>query len=137
LANKAIVLLLLLFFSIVGSVAIVAAQNSTNSLIALSSTEINFYGEEGSIPSYKSITVVGLADGVDVKLVPSNLHLNGSGEDIPVKLNDAVPLSSYSFSLSKNEERTVEVSLGSADEPGIYRGTIIVTAKIGTGNATT
>jgi hypothetical protein len=137
LANKAIVLFLLLFIPLLVSVAVATAQDSASSLIAVSSTEISFYGEEGSLPTSQNITLVGLADGVEVKLVPSNLYLNGLGEGIPVKLDKVAPLSTYSFTLSKNQEQIVEVALVSAGKPGIYKGSIIVTTKIGNENATT
>ncbi|UCE16460.1 MAG: hypothetical protein JSV12_02265 [Candidatus Bathyarchaeota archaeon] len=131
LAKKAIVITLV-FFSLVGSIALATAQDSATPLITLSTTELNFYGQEGTLPSSRNLIVVGLADEVEVKLVASDLYSNRSGESVAVKLN----ITQNPFPVPKNTPITVNIALSSGVKAGTYKGVIIVTATAN-GNITT
>lgn len=131
LAKKAIVITLV-FFSLVGSIALATAQDSATPLITLSTTELNFYGQEGTLPSSRNLIVVGLADEVEVKLVASDLYSNRSGESVAVKLN----ITQNPFPVPKNTPITVNIALSSGVKAGTYKGAIIVTATAN-GNITT
>lgn len=130
LAMKKMILRTLVFFSLFGSISIAIAQDSANPLIALSSTEINFYGEVDTIPAARDLIVIGLEDGVNVILVPSDLYANGTGESIAVNLNIT------NFSVNKTSLVPVSINLSSAAKEGTYKGAIIVTATAN-GNITT
>lgn len=130
-AKKAIVITLV-FFSLVGSIALATAQDSATPLITLSTTELNFYGQEGTLPSSRNLIVVGLADEVEVKLVASDLYSNRSGESVAVKLN----ITQNPFPVPKNTPITVNIALSSGVKAGTYKGVIIVTATAN-GNITT
>jgi len=131
LAKKVIILLVIVFFSLIGPFTVATAQDSTNPLTALSSTEINFYGEEGTLPTSKKLIIVGLADGVQVTLLASDLYSNSSDESIAIEFNHTGPLP-----VSKNVSKTVNISLSSGAKAGIYKGSLIVIATAN-GNITT
>jgi hypothetical protein len=122
-ARRIVILLGIIFLLLLGSFTIAIAQDSPDSLAALSSTEINFYGKEGTLPKSRNLIIVGLADGVQVTLVASDLYCNTSDVNITVKFNHTGPVL-----VSKNVSKAVEISLGSTAKAGIYKGSIIVTA---------
>jgi hypothetical protein len=137
LKKKALVLLtLFLICSITGFTAFAAGQDSGTSLIALSSTQTTFYGELGTSPEARNLNIIGLEDGVNVTLIPSDpdLYSNGTGKSIPVNFEN---LDEPHFVLDKNDPKTVTLTIESPEKVGTYSGTITVTATNVKGNITT
>ena len=132
-AKKALLLLAIVFFLLVGSITLANGQDSASSLITSSSTELNFYGKENALPSSRNLTFVGLTDGVSVRLVASALYNNGSGESVAIKLN----VTQDPFPVPRNEPVPVNVAFVSAAKAGTYEGTIIVIATSGENITTT
>jgi hypothetical protein len=104
-------------------------------LIATSSNQLFFYGEHDHANLDRTISIIGLVDQkVDVSIVTAELYNNNSGESIP---NDKVEITPSSFSLTKNEVETVNISLKTAESSvGTYQGTVLVTASTATANVT-
>lgn len=134
LKKKAIVIFsLLLLFSIGGSVALAAAQDTLYPLIALSSDELTFYAKENGDSYQANLTLVGLAaeNGVAVRIIASDLYDNSSGKAI-----SNLKISDEGFDLKQNDNKTITVILDpSVIKAGTYEGVLIITATNKTASA--
>jgi len=116
----------LLLFSIVGSIAVTASQETVHPLLTLSSKEMTFYAEENGSSQSVDLTLVGLAagDGVNVKIVAAKLYDNSSGQEI-----SNITVSDDDFDLKQNEKKIVTVTLNpSGIKAATYEGVLIITA---------
>lgn len=121
-----LILTFVLFFSIVGSMAVVTAQDTVHPLLTLSSTELTFYLKENGASQSVDLTFVGLAagGGVNVRIVPSKLYDNTSGEDISI-----TSISENDFDLIQNDNKNITLTLDpSGFKAGTYEGVLIITA---------
>jgi hypothetical protein len=120
-----------------------SSQTSSPSLIALSASRLNFYGQEvtpvtgqegaGSIS--RTINVVGLVNQpTAVTLIPADVSDNSTGAVISYS---SMNISPSNFTLSKNELKIVTISINThGAKIGTYQGMIIVTAATDTSNET-
>ena len=122
--KKLLILTILLFLSIGGSIFFVRGQDTTNSLISFSTETISFSGREGSDFSSRNLIIVGLVDDVDINIFSSELYSNDSGKSFLLASNVTNP-----FSVSKDEPEVVNFVVPSDIEKGNYVGSIIVVAE--------
>lgn len=125
--KAAAILFALLLIPLISSIAVAMAQDSVPRLITLSTNELNLVGTEGVTNLGQTLRMVGIGDEkVDVKLFSADLYDNNSGKTISLNEMNIVP---DLFSLSRNEEKTVNITLNTLGaSAGTYQGTILVTA---------
>ena len=133
LKKKALILLTsFLVFSIAGSIAFVTGQESGTPLIALSSTNITFYGEKDTSLEARNLTIIGLEDSVNVTLIPSDLYSNGTGKSTSINLTifGSLATDNYSFMTNKSEQTLITVTISPLGKTGTYTGSITITATV-------
>ncbi len=111
------------------------AQTSSPTLIALSSSQLNFYGTQQATYLNRTANIVGLVNqNVTVAIVSDELYNNSTGTIIPYTKVEIAPAN---FTLSKNEAQKVSFSIKtSGARVGTYQGTFLVTATTDTLNVT-
>ncbi|MBN1357222.1 hypothetical protein JW988_00475, partial [Candidatus Bathyarchaeota archaeon] len=126
-------LIFVIIFLAIGSVAVTTAQDGVYPLLAISSSELDFYAEENGAPQTIELTLVGLApgEGVDVKIVDAKLYDNSSeGDGVIVNISEDV------FDLEQNENKSITLTFDpSGEKAGVYEGVLIITATNKTASA--
>lgn len=115
------------------SVVGVLFEDSSSDLIAVSTDELFFVGEQGGGPIERTITIVGLAEGsVEVDIVPVELYDNSSGNSASIIITEPID------SIPRAEARTATFELDiSETDAGTYYGEILITATTNNNVTTT
>lgn len=144
LVKKRIMVILLVLFLAVSYVAVygqlsdsnvvgVLYDDSASGLIAVSTNNLVFVGDEGGGPINRTITVVGLVEGsVTVDIVVGELYENTSATTASIMLTKDVD------SISMSEAKNVTFMLDSSETAaGKYYGEILITATANNNVTTT
>lgn len=129
--TQILILCAVLFLVLSVSFFEITRAQGTSDFVILSDTQVSLVGIEGGAVLSRSVNVIGIADGpVTVTVFPTELYDKDSGASIS---GSAINISQSSFTLTRNGEEIINISLNIAGATaGNYVGTIIVTAENGT-----
>ncbi|MGD0978309.1 MAG: hypothetical protein ABR962_04115 [Candidatus Bathyarchaeia archaeon] len=133
--KKATIIFVLVLITLLATVGSAIAQNSVPSLVAVSNSQLSYFGVEGVSSLNRTISIIGIVDeNVNVTVISGDLYNNNTGKVIS---SYEVTISPPSFSLSKGDVANVSISLETVGKgAGTYQGVILVTATTTTTNVT-